>query len=79
MSFSINVYFFIYIYIYRTLDDQEIYELQKPFTLLSLKQMSLFLNNFCFQMYWQESAKSHREILESTQQLLNILYDKNDR
>lgn len=30
-------------------------------------------------MYWQESAKSHREILESAQSLLNILYDKNDR
>jgi len=30
-------------------------------------------------MYWQESAKSHKEILEATQQLLNILYDKNDR
>ncbi|ORY66710.1 HECT-domain-containing protein [Neocallimastix californiae] len=41
--------------------------------------MSLFLNNFCFQMYWQESAKSHREILEAAQLLLNILYDKNDR
>ncbi|ORX84424.1 HECT-domain-containing protein [Anaeromyces robustus] len=41
--------------------------------------MSLFLNNFCFQMYWQESAKSHRELLESAQLVLNILYDKNDR
>lgn len=65
--------------LFLTLDDQEIYDLQKPFSLISLKQMSLFLNNFCFQMYWQESAKSHREILEAAQLLLNILYDKNDR
>lgn len=65
--------------LFLTIDDQEIYEKQKPFTLEELKNMSYFLNNFCFQMYWQESAQTHKEILDSTKQLLLLLYDRNDR
>jgi len=45
----------------RIVDDQEMYEQQKPFLLDDLVHMSSFLNKLVFKLYWNEvvDGKKH--------------------
>ncbi|XP_031572556.1 ubiquitin-protein ligase E3B-like [Actinia tenebrosa] len=67
-------------------DDQEMYEQQKPFSLDDLVHMSTFLNKLVFKLYWNEitdenkpQSVSAETLLNSGHSLLMILYDRDCR
>lgn len=64
-----------------TLDDEEIYVRQSPFTLPDLAEISLFLNTFLFQIYMYNSPAvlPHQRLIDSAKKLLMLLHDRNDR
>ncbi|KAI9206065.1 uncharacterized protein BJ171DRAFT_498568 [Polychytrium aggregatum] len=41
--------------IFLTLDEEEIYQTERPFRLQELSKISLFLNHFCYQLFWNQS------------------------
>ncbi|XP_047141200.1 ubiquitin-protein ligase E3B isoform X1 [Hydra vulgaris] len=67
------------------LDDSELYEKQKPFSLDDLVKLSAFLNSMVFKMIWLSSATtSNQEILggdvkKAALQLLLLIHDRDCR
>nr|XP_006818077.1 PREDICTED: ubiquitin-protein ligase E3B-like [Saccoglossus kowalevskii] len=62
------------------LDDLELYEQQRPFQVEDLVCMSKFLNAFIYRMIWDHNSKSkHGGLLNSTHNLLMLLYDRDCR
>ncbi|KAJ1536131.1 Ubiquitin-protein ligase E3B [Nowakowskiella sp. JEL0078] len=63
-----------------TLDNEEIYETQKPFRLEEIANICSFLNSFCFSIYWNADPNMRLpHILEPAKKLLVQLYDRNSR
>lgn len=61
-------------------DDNEMYDQQKPFHLDELVKISAFLNNLVFKMLWNEMENEATEqLLNSSHTLLMILYDRDCR
>ncbi|KAJ3121487.1 Ubiquitin-protein ligase E3B [Nowakowskiella sp. JEL0407] len=68
--------------LFQTLDNEEIYEKQSPFTLSELCEISSFLNNFCFSIYWNTPSTAKGPLprfLDPAKKLLKQLYDRNSR
>lgn len=65
------------------LDDIELYENQKPFSLEDLVMISQFLNNFVFKLIWHNlidiQNMSTNALLNSTHSLLMLLYKRDSR
>uniref|UniRef100_A0A0N5B493 HECT-type E3 ubiquitin transferase n=1 Tax=Strongyloides papillosus TaxID=174720 RepID=A0A0N5B493_STREA len=65
------------------LDEKEMYEIQKPFSLNELCEIARFSNHFCFKATWNrvikiEQPKDH-PVYEAMYKLLNILYNRDWR
>lgn len=65
------------------LDEKEMYEIQKPFTLNELCEIGRFANHFCFKVIWGkiikiEQPKDH-PVYEAMYKLLNVLYNRDWR
>ncbi|KAI8851939.1 hypothetical protein BC829DRAFT_100701 [Chytridium lagenaria] len=71
--------------VFLTLDDDDLYEKQKPFSLRDISAICVFLNNFCFLVFKSRVSQSDKEssqiylIAETAKKLLSLLYDKNER
>ncbi|KAJ3207945.1 Ubiquitin-protein ligase E3B [Dinochytrium kinnereticum] len=71
--------------LFLTLDDEDLYERQNPFSLKDLSAICVLLNNFCFSVYRTSVTQSEKgsnqrlAIAESSKKLLSLLYDKNER
>uniref|UniRef100_A0A0N5A261 HECT-type E3 ubiquitin transferase n=1 Tax=Parastrongyloides trichosuri TaxID=131310 RepID=A0A0N5A261_PARTI len=65
------------------LDEKEMYEIQKPFTLNELCEIARFSNHFCFRAIWNRILKIERPkdhpLYEAMYKLLNILYNRDWR
>ncbi|RWS12158.1 ubiquitin-protein ligase E3B-like protein [Dinothrombium tinctorium] len=65
------------------LDDMELYEQQRPFTIEELITISSFLNNFVFKIIWNNLIDlknvSQNQLLHSTHTLLMVLYKRDCR
>ncbi|KAJ3108435.1 Ubiquitin-protein ligase E3B [Phlyctochytrium planicorne] len=72
-----------------TLDDEDIYEKQKPFTLIDVTALCILLNNFCFSVFrttsstaiasTTKSSNQRRDIANQAKKIISYLYDKNER
>ncbi|XP_054155444.1 ubiquitin-protein ligase E3B-like [Oppia nitens] len=65
------------------LDDMEMYEQQKPFTIEEMIIISSFLNNFVFKIIWNNlidfKTMNMNNLLNSTHALLMLLYKRDSR
>ncbi|TPX35589.1 hypothetical protein SmJEL517_g02102 [Synchytrium microbalum] len=72
--------------LYLTLDDEEVYERQSPFTLSETTEMARFLNRFCFEYLSANPATTSGTeaafvdpVFTSCRRLLSLLYDRSSR
>ncbi|KJE90545.1 ubiquitin-protein ligase E3B [Capsaspora owczarzaki ATCC 30864] len=78
-------------HLFLVLDDEEIYNMQKPFSMTDLANLSKFLNQFLFTMIWQSplprleallaaiDADTTARLLRSSHRLLTLLYERDAR
>ena len=59
--------------IFRIVDDQEMYEKEKPFTLEDLVAMSSFLNTLVFKLLWNEVVDGKLQVFALSKNLLRLL------
>jgi ubiquitin-protein ligase E3 B len=78
--------------LFLTLDEDDIYTRQHPFTLDELSDLAIFLNTFCFTVYWTASwalppadgsttdvPEISKSVLDASVHLLGMLYDRSCR
>ena len=58
--------------IFRIVDDQEMYEKEKPFTLEDLVAMSSFLNTLVFKLLWNEVVDGKLQVFALSKNLLRL-------
>lgn len=69
---------------FSVLDDQELYEEQKYFSLEELQKLILFLNNFVYSCIWEETDKERegrerKGVIQSCLSCLVLLLQRNQR
>ncbi|KAJ3112252.1 Ubiquitin-protein ligase E3B [Phlyctochytrium bullatum] len=79
--------------LFLTIDDEDLYEKQKPLSMSDISSICVFLNNFCFMVFRSRPLQTggpgdklltpdqqqRLGIAETSKKLLSLLYDKNER